>query len=38
MISLLLPPRGEDFSQDLSQLLPGFHGLVEERSGEVDGH
>nr|GMD82034.1 hypothetical protein C4D60_Mb00t05230 [Ipomoea batatas] len=30
--------RIQDFPQDLSQLLPGFHGFVEERSRDVNRH
>nr|GMD77961.1 hypothetical protein Iba_chr13cCG8380 [Ipomoea batatas] len=30
--------RIQDFPQDLSQLLPGFHGFVEERSWDVNRH
>lgn len=38
VVVVQLPPGGEDFGQDLSQLLPGFHCLVKQCPWDVDGH
>lgn len=38
VVELHLPPGDQDLGQDLSQLLPGLHGLVEQGAREVDGH